>query len=114
MKDLRGKVAVVTGAGSGIGRAIALSLAAEGVTVAAVDIDLDSAKNAAADIAASGGEASAHRADVSSEAEVRSLREEVLAAHHVVDILINNAGITNPPAQLVDTDLADVRRILEI
>jgi short-subunit dehydrogenase len=114
MRDLRGKVAVVTGAGSGIGRAIALRLGAEGARVVVADIDLESARAVAKQVLDAGGEATAHPVDVSSEEGLRALRVEVLDAHRVVDVLVNNAGIAGAPADFVDTPLPDVRRILEI
>ena len=111
MRQLSGKVAVVTGGASGIGAALVAKLAGLGCVVAVADLDLDGATRVAGSI---GAAASAHRVDVSSEAEFRSLREEVIAAHGVVDILVNNAGIGPGPKAFVDTDLADVRRILDI
>jgi NAD(P)-dependent dehydrogenase (short-subunit alcohol dehydrogenase family) len=114
VRSLRGKVAVVTGGGSGIGRAIAHDLAGRGTTVAVADLDLESAKRVVAEVTSAGGRASAHQVDVASEAGFRTLREEVLAAHPAVDILVNNAGIGPGPKNFVDTPLSDVHRILDI
>lgn len=111
MRTLDGKVAVVTGAGSGIGRSIAVALAGHGVAVAVADINIDAAKEVADRL---GGQASAHQVDVSSEAEVRSLRDAVVAAYGHVDIVVNNAGIAPAPTRLAEMPLADVRRVLEI
>jgi NAD(P)-dependent dehydrogenase (short-subunit alcohol dehydrogenase family) len=111
MRTISGKIAVVTGGGSGIGRAIALDLAKLGATVAVADINLPNAEKVAAEI---GGKATAHRVDVSEAAACVALRDEVLATHSAVDIVVNNAGVGTGPCQFVDADLADVRRIIDI
>ena len=114
MRDLNGKVAVVTGGGSGIGRATVLELSKLGATVAVADLNFEAATAVVAEVTAAGGNASAHRVDVSSEADFKTLRDEVLAAHTVVDIVINNAGIGPAPRDFVDVDLAYVRRFIDI
>jgi len=114
MKDLSGKVAVVTGGGSGIGRATALALAARGTVVAVADLDEGKAKETAAAVTAGGGRASAHQADVTSEGRMRALVDEVLAEHGVVDVVVNNAGIAPPPTRAVDIDLDAFRRIVDV
>lgn len=114
MRDLNGKVAVVTGGGSGIGRATVLELSKSGATVAVADLNLEAANNVVAEVAAAGGKATAHRVDVSSEDDFRTLRDEVLAAHSVVDIVVNNAGIGPAPKDFHLTDLAEVRRFIDI
>src|SRR5256885_15859407 len=96
MRELGGKVAVITGAGAGIGRATALALAGEGTAVAVGDLDADGAKETVELIHAAGGRASLHHVDVTSEAEMRALVDAVLAEHGVVDIVVNNAGICGP------------------
>jgi NAD(P)-dependent dehydrogenase (short-subunit alcohol dehydrogenase family) len=94
-----GQVAVVVGAGQtpgstiGNGRAISMQLAAEGATVLAVDRDLDSAGQTVAMIAEAGGTASAHRADITSEADCASIAEVVMDRYARVDVLVNNVGI---------------------
>ena len=95
MFELQGKVAVVTGAGSGIGAAIARVFAARGAHVAVVDRDESSARQIAAGIATAGGAASAHGCDVSQPAEVDALVAALTAAHRRLDILVNNAGIAH-------------------
>ena len=95
MFDLKGKMAVVTGAGSGIGAAIARVFAACGAHVAAVDRDESTARQIAGEIAAHGATASPHRCDVSQPAEVEALFQTLAAAHPRLDILINNAGIAH-------------------
>jgi NAD(P)-dependent dehydrogenase (short-subunit alcohol dehydrogenase family) len=95
MFDLKGKMAVVTGAGSGIGAAIARVFADRGARVAAVDREEATARQVVDDIGRNGGSASAHRCDVSQPAEVESLFQSMSAAHPRVDILVNNAGIAH-------------------
>jgi NAD(P)-dependent dehydrogenase (short-subunit alcohol dehydrogenase family) len=92
---LLNRVGIVTGAGArrGIGRAIALGMAREGARVAAADIDLALAEEAAQAIRAAGGRAIAVRADVSVAADVQSMVEETVRVFGRVDILVNNAGI---------------------
>ena len=86
---LEGKVAVVTGAGSGIGRAIAGRFAAEGAHVFLAEIDLDAGRLAAEEI---GGRAQFVRTDVTDRASVQALADEVRAECGVVHVLVNNAG----------------------
>jgi len=90
---LEGKTALVTGAGSGIGKAIALTFAREGAKVMASDINEDTAKQVAAQIEDSGGEASSIRTDTTSEADVKTAVASTAEAWGRVDIVVNNAGI---------------------
>ena len=93
---LAGKVAIVTGAGSGLGRAGALALAGAGARVVASDLRVDSAAATAEAIHAAGGEARAVAADVSVAAECERLVQEGVAAFGALHILYNNAGIALP------------------
>jgi NAD(P)-dependent dehydrogenase (short-subunit alcohol dehydrogenase family)/pimeloyl-ACP methyl ester carboxylesterase len=93
-RDVRGKLALITGAGAGIGRATALELARKGArTVVIVDRDLAAAQQTAADVRDIGVDAAVYQADVGDEAGMNKLAAQVNDEHGVVDILVNNAGI---------------------
>jgi NAD(P)-dependent dehydrogenase (short-subunit alcohol dehydrogenase family) len=85
-----GKDCLITGAASGIGRAIALRLAAEGGRIAAVDIDVDGARET---LALSGGRGFASKADVRSGDSIANLAQEIARHFGGLDVLVNNAGI---------------------
>jgi NAD(P)-dependent dehydrogenase (short-subunit alcohol dehydrogenase family) len=89
---LEGKVAVVTGAGSGIGRATVLRLAKEGADIVVDDINIEAAKGVADEIKAIGRKALAIKADVTNSKEVDEMFKTVLSELGKVDILVNNAG----------------------
>ncbi|CAN5259567.1 SDR family oxidoreductase [soil metagenome] len=90
--DLKGRVAVVTGAGSGLGAAMATGLAQVGVTVVAADINLDGAQKTVEIITAQGGTASVVKLDVTQRAQVFDLAAAVRRDHGDIDILVNSAG----------------------
>ena len=93
--DLSGRLAVVTGAGSGLGQAMAIGLARHGADVVAGDINDAGLKQTAAQILALGRKGSAVHCDVTQPVEVGRLFEEVDRTFGEVDILVNNAGITS-------------------
>jgi NAD(P)-dependent dehydrogenase (short-subunit alcohol dehydrogenase family) len=110
MERLAGRVAVVTGAGSGIGLATARRLHAEGALVVCVDVDEDAGKSAAAEVA---GEFVA--CDVTDEAAVRDLFDGVVARHGRVDVAFNNAGISPPDDDsILVTGLAAWERVIRV
>ncbi|MCL4104513.1 UNVERIFIED_CONTAM: hypothetical protein GTU68_047475 [Idotea baltica] len=88
-----GKVALVTGAGSGIGKATALAFAKVGACVAACDVDIDSSKVTAKEIESEGGRAIFIQADVSKSSEVEAMIETTMQAYGQLDYAFNNAGI---------------------
>ncbi len=93
MTKLAGRVAVVTGGGSGIGRAIARRFAREGARVAIADVARESGERVAAEIGASGGTALAVPTDVTDSTQVDALFARVVDEWKTVDVLCNNAGI---------------------
>jgi NAD(P)-dependent dehydrogenase (short-subunit alcohol dehydrogenase family) len=103
--DLAGKVAVVTGGGSGIGRAIAVRFAAAGANVAVIDRNLPAAQAVCAELESSYGVRSlATVADVSRSAEVEAAFGHVVAALGAVDVLVNNAAIAGGDDPLATDD----------
>lgn len=91
---VEGKVALVTGAGSGIGEASARLFAHEGASVVVADIDAEAAERVAASIRAGGASASAVAADVTDEADVAAMVQHVLDRFGRLDCALNNAGIS--------------------
>jgi rhamnulose-1-phosphate aldolase/alcohol dehydrogenase len=102
-KPLTGKVALVTGAGSGIGRAIALKLQEQGAVVAVVDIDLQSAKSVAEEIG-NADRAIAIEADVTSDSAIVAAVEATRVQYGGIDIVINNAGLSLSKSLLETTE----------
>ena len=95
-RSIAGKVAIVTGAGSGMGRATAHLFADEGAIVAVVDRDSDRAKYVAEEIGKVGGEASAWTVDVADPDAIIALAAAVIEQNSRLDILVNNAGVSLP------------------
>ena len=93
MQDLEGKVAVVTGGGSGIGSGICRALAGAGARVVVADVDMNKADGVAASLRETGARARAERVDVSDLDSVTRLAEATLAEFGAVDVLCNNAGV---------------------
>lgn len=94
MRELEGKVAVVTGAGSGIGRETALALGAKGCRLALCDVDQDSLDELSAELQSAGSFVTTHHVDVANKAQMQAFADDVVAAHGGVQILVNNAGVT--------------------
>jgi len=111
--NLSGKVAVVTGGGSGIGRATATLLARHGAKVLVADLNAGAAAEVAKAIEAAGGVAVAHALDVSDPAAVESFAEVVFAAEGHVDVLHNNAGIGHG-GNIEATTIEDWQRIIGV
>lgn len=103
---LNGKVAIITGAGSGIGRAAAETFAREGAKVVVADRNPEAAAVTVHAIAQGGGEARAVEVDVSRSADVAQMVDRAIRSFGTVDILYNHAGI-NRPSKVVDLSEED-------
>lgn len=114
MRGLQGKIAIVTGAGSGIGRAIALRLGSEGITVGAFDINPEGNAETVKAIEAAGGKGVAVACDITDyaavTAAVKSFEEK---AGKPTDILVNNAG-WDTPMPFLKTDEAFWKKVTAI
>ena len=111
MKRLDGKVALITGAGSGFGLGIAETFAREGAKVAIVDINEAAAKSAAEKIGAS---AIGLAADVSKAADVNAAVEKTVAAFGKLDIVVNNAGISHRNRPMLEVEEDEFDRVFAV
>ncbi|GBD30303.1 D-beta-hydroxybutyrate dehydrogenase [bacterium HR32] len=91
--SVQGRVAVVTGAGSGIGRAVAHALSRAGAAVCAADLDADAAGRVASELEREGGRAVAVAVDVQDPRAVRAMVSRTVESLGALDILVNNAGL---------------------
>jgi 2-keto-3-deoxy-L-fuconate dehydrogenase len=107
-----GRVAVVTGGGSGIGRAIALKFAAYGAAIRVLDVSQKDAEIVCRNIRDAGGNASAHACDVTNREQVQSTLEERFQ-HERIQILVNNAGVSHIGTVETTTE-ADFERIFRV
>ena len=111
--QLRGKCALVTGAGSGIGEAIARVFALAGARVIVADLNEDAGNQTAAAIREEGGAAEYRQLDVGDEAKCRLLAAEVLAQCERLDILVNNAGVGHV-GTILQTESSDLDRLYRV
>ncbi|OGO50743.1 MAG: hypothetical protein A2148_03350 [Chloroflexi bacterium RBG_16_68_14] len=112
--EIQGKVALVTGAGSGIGRATALRLAREGASVVVADIDEAGGRETMREIEKAGGRAAFVRADVTEEKDVQAMIAFAQETFGGLDILHNNAGILTDQPRFPDAEPERWSRVLEI
>lgn len=110
---VRGKVVVVTGAGSGMGREVARELLRRGARVAAVDLRGEGLAETAT-LAGAGERMSTHVLDVTDRTAVEALPAEVVARHGWVDGLVNVAGIIQPFVTVEDLDYPTIERVLAV
>lgn len=112
--SFHGKVALVTGAGSGIGEAIAKELAGLGVQVVLADISESGARRVADEIVAGGGKASPFRADTACIDDNREAVEFAVHTYGQLNYAVNNAGIGGKAAPTGEIDLEDWKRVIDI
>lgn len=114
MQSIEGKVAWVTGAGTGIGRGGALALAKAGATVVVSGRRPEPIQATADAIAAAGGKAVVEQADIADPAGVKALAERVKTEHGSLDMLVNSAGINIPNRRWKDLDAESWRQVVEV
>jgi NAD(P)-dependent dehydrogenase (short-subunit alcohol dehydrogenase family) len=111
-KTLDGRIALITGASRGLGRAIAVALGDAGAKLALVGRDKDKLSQTAQQAAQSGAEAVVFVADVTGEAQVQRLEQDVIARFGRIDILVNNAGVVGRKP-LIECTLEEWRNVLD-
>ncbi len=111
--NLTGKIAVITGAGSGIGRSTALLLARHGAKVHVADVRFETAEDAELEIELAGGTAEAHALDVADPDAVEAFAAAIFEAEGGVDILHNNAGIGHG-GNIEATTIEDWQRVIGV
>ncbi len=109
-----GRIAIVTGGGSGLGEAIGKDLAARGATVVLTDIRLDAAERVAAEIRADGGSAEAIEQDASKPDDAEKVVRHVVDEHGALHYAVNNAGIGGAQAPAGETDLDEWNRVIAV
>lgn len=114
MADFDGKVALVTGGGTGIGRATAIAFAREGARVAIGNRNSEAGEAVVKAIQDTGGEASFLRTDVSSEEDVKALIEHAVATYGRLDVAFNNAGIGGAAGPLADQSSDNYDKVMGI
>lgn len=115
-REHEGRTAVITGGGRGFGKAFGHALAARGAHVVLTDIDAVAGEEAATEIKAAGGEASAVQCDVADEAQVAAMVADVVERRGGIDILINNAGLHSAEfsVPMAQTGVARLRRLFDV
>lgn len=111
---LKGKVAIVTGAGSGFGEGIAKRFVEEGCKVVVNDINADGGHRVAAEIKSTGGEAAFTKGDVSKDADWAAMLKFALDTFGDLDIVVNNAGITHLNQPMLEVSENDFDRVFAV
>jgi 3-oxoacyl-[acyl-carrier protein] reductase len=113
---LQGKVAIVTGGGSGFGEGIAKRFAEEGCKIVVNDINAEGGERVADEISRAHGQGSAAfaRADVAKDADVKAMIETCLSRYGRLDILVNNAGVTHVNRSMLEVSEAEFDKIFAV
>jgi len=111
---LNGRIAIVTGAGSGFGEGIAKLFAQEGAKVVVADIRKDAAERVAAEIRTAGGDAIVSGTDVTQNDQVAAMVQAALKGFGKLDIIVNNAGTTHKSQPMLDVDEATFDRVYAV
>ena len=114
MTGLSGKVAIVTGGGSGLGESIGKMLAKNGATVVLSDINVKAADRVAAEIKKSGGTASAIQQDTAQADQSQRVVDFAVSTYGALHYAVNNAGIGGAAAPAGETDLGEWDRVISI
>ena len=110
--NLKGKIAIVTGGGSGIGKAICVAFAEQGAHIHILELKSEFAKDTISEIEALGSKATTHECNVGNQNQVRNIIDTI-AKDSYIDILVNNAGIAHI-GNVENTNEADFDRIYEV
>lgn len=111
--NLKNKVALITGAGSGIGRQIAITFSQAGAAVGVADLNIETAKQTVTEIASQNGQATAISMDVTDEQQVNQGTQQLVNQYGKIDILMSNAGLqhVNP---IISLEYKDWRKIIAV
>ncbi|GEO83569.1 MULTISPECIES: SDR family NAD(P)-dependent oxidoreductase [Alphaproteobacteria] len=113
-KEFAGKVALVTGGGSGIGAACARQLADEGAKVVVADMHLEGAQQVVETIKAAGGEAASYQIDVSDPVAVAAMVDFTVTTFGGLDCAVNNAGIGGPLKPIAEYEIDEWRHVIDV
>jgi len=112
--EVKDKVFVVTGAGSGIGKAIVLTLLGKGAEVAGIDLNKDALETLTKDVGNKSNHLSTHVLNIADKEAVGKLPDEIVKSHDHVDAVINDAGIIQPFVKVSDLDYDAIDRVMNV